>query len=222
MLQHEPGPRHCLPQSRPQSRPRLADQSAREPPDLAHGRTRRRRDRHPRTVPLSMGSCANSHRFRRTSAGEAVAPGEEHPQEVLPREGAGAGELLDSALLLMRRVTWVSVSAGHEWTRKGVVQAAGAGGHVEMIRLTRLARNFPVPARLCHGRPMEGSRRPRRPPAPPHRFGGQLLLAGGRFGGSDVADRGLGRAVPGSGAGTPARAADPPQDGTPRCEILSR
>lgn len=27
---------------------------------------------------------------------------------------------------------------------------------------------------------------------------------------------------PGSGAGTPARAADPPQEGTPRCEILSR
>ncbi|KAF5991346.1 hypothetical protein BOG92_005070 [Streptomyces sp. WAC00263] len=32
----------------------------------------------------------------------------------------------------------------------------------------------------------------------------------------------LARVVPGSGAGTPARAADPPQEGTPRCEILSR
>ncbi len=79
------------------------------------------------------------------------------------------------------------------------------------------------PKSSCTGSASPRQAQREQPLTTPQRFG-RPVAAGWRVAPAAAVTWSIGawRVIPGSGAGTPARAADPAQEGTPRCEILSR
>ncbi|MEU1319951.1 transposase [Streptomyces tibetensis] len=80
----------------------------------------------------------------------------------------------ESSFAALRGVSPVERSSGRRQVRRR--HAAREVFHLVPCFAGRLG--FPVPARFGHGRPRESGSRPRRSPAPPHRFG-RSVAAGG-------------------------------------------